>query len=114
MDLDDEDYELLGYGVGPPIEEAIAKYVSLMRERRNERDRESYKLPETKKYRYQHLKKWRAKNPEKVKAIDKKYFASAKGKSNKAKSWKRYYAVKRVELIEKNRARRAAQKEKRT
>ncbi len=113
LDLDDATLEVLGYGGGVRFYERLTAQIAARSVVADEvgkaQARARYKAsPAVRARRLEHLYKWRAQNPEKWKALDKKHHSTPKGKASKARTWKKYYAKHRAELIEKNRQRRKA------
>lgn len=109
MELDDDDYALLGYGGGEVVEESYAKYVSLLLAKRQVIDQNPVLVIK----RYVHLKRWRAKNRPALLEHERRYSASEKGKRSKKKKNKTYYEKNRAVLLEKLKARRKKEKAER-
>lgn len=112
LTLDDEDYELLGYGQERQYEEEAA-FITRTLDVQARAAKENYKLdPQTRENRLEQLKRWRRREPTKYRNGQRKYWESDKGKVVKARAWAKYYEKNRAELVRKNKERRAAQKAK--
>lgn len=97
LELDDEDYDLLGFGAERLYEagrEASAIYAKVRNAEWLLRMRGT---PELNRAEYERLKKWRKQAPEKYRAIEKRYRQSAKGKATKSAKNRRYYLRKKAE-----------------
>lgn len=98
MELDDEDYELLGYGdsyavTAQQVDSRVRQRLIWLKTRYGKEWRDS---PEGRKLR----KDARA-----------RFMKTDKGKALRARVWKTYYEKNRAALIEKNRQRRKAERE---
>lgn len=118
LSLDDEDYETLGYGsTADSID--YARYISVLLSRRQEQSSaaEARRPKRVRRGRpgqkLETLKAWRKKNPEKWRAINKKYMQTAKGKAMKSKSNRAYYLKNREREIARVNAARAKKRAER-
>lgn len=98
MDLDPEDYELLGFGA-PGFDTTANQFDKRVRQRlldlRERYGKEWRQSPEGRRLR---------------KEARERFMQTEKGKEMRARAWAKYYAKNRVKLVEQNRARRKAQK----
>jgi len=105
LSLDEDDYEALGWG---SVHEVISDSLHTKRLAADTRNRARVRPTKTvevteatlllrKARRYEHLKKWRAKNKEKYAAIERKYAATTKRRASRSEYNKQYYERKKAE-----------------
>lgn len=110
LTLDDEDYELLGWGSSRIVEE-YARQQSLVQKRRLMRNRERYRDdPAYRQMRRAYSKKYG--NTEAKKQATARYKQTDKGKAMKARSWKKYYEKNKARIVARVDAWRKAKKGK--
>lgn len=106
LSLDEDDYEALGWGSQHSETSDLLHLKRLAADSRNRarvRPTKPVEPPSEatvllrKARRYEHLKKWRAKNKQKYAAIEKKYAATPKRRASRSDYNKRYYERKKAQ-----------------
>lgn len=106
MELDAEDLELLGYGSETLLYEMAAEASRVQQATtaaQHERNVDNYHFRH-KRTNLARVKAWRAENPEKYRAIERRYKQSPKGKAMKAAVNRRQYLKRKAEREQAERA----------